>query len=183
LQSTKIAGLSILSNTFIVNCFCDCFFSVRISLRPQKMERYLFKLAKKGNREAFGDLVDMYKDSVYTLVHQMVYDPVEAEKIVIRSFLLFHSQLDSLPVETKPSTVIYQISIKLCTEKIKSVDKPEKEQDNQHPLLGSDPKMDMSDLISKFVQAIQGMSIIHKTVVILKYVMKLSLTEIGIFYR
>jgi hypothetical protein len=45
-----------------------------------KLERYLFKLAKKGNRDAFGNVVDMYKDSVYTLIHQMVNDPNEAQE-------------------------------------------------------------------------------------------------------
>jgi hypothetical protein len=39
--------------------------------------------------------------------------------------------------------------------------------------------MDMPDLKSKVVQPNWGMPIIHRTVVILKYVMKLSLTEIA----
>lgn len=85
----------------------------------QKMESYIFKLAKKGNRKAFGDLIDMYKDSAFTLVHQLMNDPIEAEKIVIRTFLLLHNQLINLPVEAKPSTIIYQFCIKLCMEKIR----------------------------------------------------------------
>jgi RNA polymerase sigma-70 factor, ECF subfamily len=144
-----------------------------------KLEYYLFNLAKKGNREAFVDLVDMYKDSVYTLAHQMVNDPIEAEKIVKRSFLLLHSQLESLPVETKLSTFIYQISIKLCVDKLISVGKPEKEQENQQPLPVPDPNKDMPNLEPKVAQAIQGLPLIHKIAVILKFVMKLSLTEIG----
>ncbi|MDF9839638.1 RNA polymerase sigma-70 factor (ECF subfamily) [Paenibacillus sp. PastF-1] len=145
----------------------------------QKMESYIFKLAKKGNRKAFGDLIDMYKDSAFTLVHQLMNDPIEAEKIVIRTFLLLHSQLNNLPVEAKPSTVIYQFCIKLCMEKIKSEGKLEKVQENQLPLPEITLNIDMPDLKSKLAHSIHGMPIIHKTVVILKYVMNLSLAEIS----
>ncbi|MEK3987606.1 hypothetical protein MHB77_30185 [Paenibacillus sp. FSL K6-3166] len=110
----------------------------------QKMESYIFKLAKKGNRKAFGDLIDMYKDSAFTLVHQLMNDPIEAEKIVIRTFLLLHNQLINLPVEAKPSTIIYQFCIKLCMEK-KSEGKLEKVQENQLPFPEITLNIDMPD--------------------------------------
>ncbi|MDF2718590.1 MAG: sigW, partial [Paenibacillus sp.] len=50
------------------------------------VETRLAKLARNGDRRAFGELVDLYKDKIYHLAYRMLHNVQEAEDVVQETF-------------------------------------------------------------------------------------------------
>jgi RNA polymerase sigma-70 factor (ECF subfamily) len=156
------------------------------------VEARLVKLSRGGDRRAFAELVDLYKDKIFHLAFRMLGNRQEAEDAVQETFLRVFMNLERYDEAQKFSTWIFRIATNLCIDRLrrrKSVysldaDMPDGEGADWYSLLpGHEPtpedRMVVSETQEQVRKAIDGLPEKYKAVVILRYLHDMSLQEIG----
>ena len=77
-------------------------------------DNFLIEETRKGDKDAFGKLVDKYKIPVYNLAYRMIGDPTESEDVAQETFLRAYKNLNRFQTEFKFSTWLFQICINIC---------------------------------------------------------------------
>jgi RNA polymerase sigma-70 factor, ECF subfamily len=143
-----------------------------------------------GEKEAFSRIVDRWERRIYNLAWRMLNNREDAQDIVQETFLSVFKSIRSLRTPESFSTWVYQITINHCRARRRSrnldvsLDDPAVDQigDNKFlfpvaPSAGKtrDP-LEAIDLIQK---SLAGISEDHRTAIILKEYMGLSLEEVA----
>jgi RNA polymerase sigma-70 factor (ECF subfamily) len=74
-----------------------------------------------GDTNAYVELVDRYKDLVYTLAIRMVKNKEEAEEVSQDTFIKVYKSLSRFKGESKFSTWIYRVAYNTCLDRIKKI--------------------------------------------------------------
>ncbi|OIJ14654.1 RNA polymerase sigma factor SigW [Anaerobacillus arseniciselenatis] len=74
---------------------------------------------KKGDQEAFAELVELYKDKVYQISYRMVGNVHEAQDIAQESFLRAYVNIDTYDVNRKFSTWLFRIVTNLSIDRLR----------------------------------------------------------------
>lgn len=82
-------------------------------------EKELIKNVLKGNTAAFGQIVDVYKNMVFTLAVRMIRNREEAEEVSQDVFIKVYKSLGKFKFDSKFSTWIYKIAYNSCLDRIK----------------------------------------------------------------
>lgn len=156
------------------------------------IETRLAKLAKQGDRGAFSDIVEIYKDKLYHLAYRMTGNRQEAEDIVQETFLRVYRSLDRYDEALKFSTWIYRICTNLCIDRLRKrkasysldADVSEGEGTDWYSMLPSEEptpegRLMLSETQRRIREAIDTLPEKYKSVVILRYMHDMSLQEIG----
>jgi RNA polymerase sigma-70 factor (ECF subfamily) len=156
------------------------------------VETRLAKLSRGGDRRAFAELVELYKDKIYHLGYRMLNQKQEAEDVVQETFLRVYTNLERYDENQKFSTWIYRIATNLCIDRLRkrkpsySIDAEmtDGEGSDWHSMLasdsvGPDEELILSETQQNIRQAIQTLPDKYKTVVILRYLHDMSLQEIS----
>jgi len=77
-------------------------------------ESRLIARARRGNAEAFRQLVEAYKDRLFAFIWRMVRDHHEAEDIAQATFVRAYEALDSYSDRWAFSTWLFTIAYRLC---------------------------------------------------------------------
>jgi RNA polymerase sigma-70 factor (ECF subfamily) len=162
-------------------------------MEMQSIETRLARLAKTGDRGAFADLVELYKDKIYHLGYRMLGNRQEAEDVTQETFLRVYRSLERYDESMKFSTWIYRIGTNLSIDRLRkrkatySLDADvagDGEGTDWYGVLASEePTPEGSVLLSetqrRIREAIISLPKKYKSVVILKYLHDMSLQEIG----
>jgi len=157
------------------------------------VEARLAKLSLGGDRRAFAELVEMYKDRIFHLAYRMLGNNQESEDVVQETFLRVFTNLHRYDESQKFSTWIYRIATNLCIDRLRkrktyySLDadmSDNSEGSDWYSLLSSNEKTPESHMLLSETQeqvrkAIETLPEKYKSVVILRYLHDLSLQEIG----
>ncbi len=81
------------------------------------VEKRLTQRAKRGDREAFAELIEIYKDKIFQLAYRMVGNREDAEDIAQETFLRVYANLHAYDESYKFSTWIYRIATNLCIDR------------------------------------------------------------------
>jgi RNA polymerase sigma-70 factor (ECF subfamily) len=73
----------------------------------------------KGDTKAYAQLVNHYKDLVYTLAIRMLKHREEAEEVAQDTFIKVFKSLDKFKGDSKFSTWIYKVTYNTCLDRIK----------------------------------------------------------------
>ncbi|WP_299363139.1 sigma-70 family RNA polymerase sigma factor [Winogradskyella sp.] len=79
----------------------------------------LIESINNGDTKAYAQLVDRYKDLVYTLALRMLKHREEAEEVAQDTFIKVFKSLDKFKGDSKFSTWIYRIAYNTCLDNIK----------------------------------------------------------------
>jgi RNA polymerase sigma-70 factor (ECF subfamily) len=79
----------------------------------------IIKAIKNGDTNAFSQLVDRYKDLVYTLAIRMLKHREEAEEVAQDTFIKVFKSLDKFKGDSKFSTWIYRVTYNTCLDNLK----------------------------------------------------------------
>jgi len=85
----------------------------------EAFEKRLLKLSQNGDRQAFGELVDLYKDKINSLAYRMLGNLQDAEDIAQETFMRVYANLHRYDDQYKISTWIYRIANNLCIDRIR----------------------------------------------------------------
>ena len=108
-------------------------------------ENQMISEIRRGNTRAFSDLVDSYKDMVFTLSVRMLGNREEAEEVSQDVFIKVFKSLPKFKGDSKLSTWVYRIAYNTCLDKIRKVKKQRIHLDMEHA-----DKIDYADLDTAF---------------------------------
>ncbi len=104
-------------------------------------EQVWLKQARRGDKNAFGQLIEAYQGPVYNLAYRMLGNSGEAEEAAQEAFIRAYTRLDSYDPTHKFSTWLLSITSNFCIDQIRkrravllSIDEPLP----PHPALHSD---------------------------------------------
>jgi RNA polymerase sigma-70 factor (ECF subfamily) len=82
-------------------------------------DQILIESIKNGDTKAYAQLVNRYKDMVFTLALRMLKHKEEAEEVAQDTFIKVFKSLDKFKGDSKFSTWIYKITYNTCLDRIK----------------------------------------------------------------
>lgn len=150
------------------------------------------KQVLKGDQNAFGEIVELYKDKVYQICFRMLWDRHEAEDAAQETFLKAFLNIHTYDQDKKFSTWLYRIATNLCIDKIRKK-KPDYHLDaeiagtdglNMYSHLSSGDQLPEEEVESLEVQETIHQAILllpekYRSVIVLKYIEELPLQEIA----
>jgi RNA polymerase sigma-70 factor (ECF subfamily) len=149
---------------------------------------------KRGDNDAFIQLVDRYKQPVFNLVCRTIGDETEAEDIAQNVFIQIYKFAPRYEPSAKFSTWLYTIARNLSLNEIRrrgrhpaeSLDQPARETENPEPLPVSDPRvlapgdqLLIGELQSKIEEALQALPENQRTAILLFREEDMSYDEIS----
>lgn len=146
----------------------------------------------KGDQNAFGEIVEIYKDKVYQLCYRMLGNRHEAEDVAQEAFLRAYLNIRRYDENRKFSTWLYRITTNLCIDRIRKK-KPDYHLDadiegSENLTLYSqiassshlpEQEVEHMELQESIQQAILKLPEKYRAVIILKYMEELSIEEIA----
>ncbi|MFD2442544.1 RNA polymerase sigma factor SigW [Bacillus sp. CGMCC 1.16607] len=146
----------------------------------------------KGDQDAYGELVEIYKDKVYQLCYRMLGNRHESEDIAQEAFIRAYINIHSFNIDLKFSTWLYRIATNLCIDRIRKK-KPDYYLDsevsgtdglNMYSHIPSTTDMPEKELESLELEETIQREIMklpdkYRSVIVLKYIDELSLNEIS----
>lgn len=158
----------------------------------ETMIKKRIKQVKKGDQNAFAEIVDLYKDKIYQLCYRMLGNAHEAEDIAQEAFIRAFVNIHTYDMSKKFSTWLYRIATNLSIDRIRKK-KPDYYLDaevsgtdgltmySQVSAEGALPEdeIETMELQETIQQEILKLPDKYRTVIVLKYIDELSLKEIG----
>ena len=146
----------------------------------------------KGDQNAFGEIVELYKDKVFQLCFRMLGNRHEAEDIAQEAFIRAYVNINSFNINLKFSTWLYRIATNLCIDRIRKK-KPDYYLDAEvsgtdgltmYSQIAADTTLPEDELQSLELQEMIQKEISklpekYRSVIVLKYIEELSLNEIS----
>lgn len=146
----------------------------------------------KGDQNAFGEIVDLYKDKVFQICFRMLGNRHEAEDISQEAFIRAYVNIQTFDQSRKFSTWLYRIATNLCIDRIRKK-KPDYYLDAEiagtegltmYSQIASDEKlpiaqvetMELQDMIQEEILKLPEK---YRSVIVLRYIEELSLKEIS----
>lgn len=156
------------------------------------VEKRLTERAKRGDREAFAELIEIYKDKIFQLAFRMVGNRQEAEDIAQETFLRVYANLHTYDESFKFSTWIYRIATNLCIDRGRKK-RPDFSLDEEieagqgldwHSRLSSkeptpEEKVVTQELQETVQEALTQLAPKYRSIMVLRYIEDLSLQEIS----
>ncbi|WP_347861690.1 RNA polymerase sigma factor SigW [Salimicrobium sp. PL1-032A] len=150
------------------------------------------KEVKKGNTQAFEDVVSFYQNKVYFICFRMVGNKQEAEDLAQEAFIRAFTNLESFDERRKFSTWLYRIATNLTIDRIRKK-KPDYYIDaeikgteglDMHDQLATDealPEEQVENLeLRGYIQTeITALPPKYRSVIVLRFLEELSLQEIS----
>jgi len=82
-------------------------------------EKYLLQLAKKGDVEAFEQLVDKFQKKVFNIALRMIGNYDDASELTQEVFIKIYRSIGSFKEESQLSTWIYRIATNVCLDELR----------------------------------------------------------------
>jgi RNA polymerase sigma-70 factor (ECF subfamily) len=146
----------------------------------------------KGDKNAFGDIIELYKDKVFQICYRMLGNRHEAEDVAQEAFIRAYVNIHRYNMEYKFSTWLYRIATNLCIDRIRKrkpdyyldAEVPGTDGLNMYSQIPSEGKLPEEDVESMELQAMIQREISklpekYRAVIVLKYIEELSLNEIS----
>ncbi|MGD6834428.1 RNA polymerase sigma factor SigW [Sutcliffiella halmapala] len=150
------------------------------------------KQIKKGDQDAFGEIVEIFKDKIFQLVYRMTGNAHEAEDVAQEAFIRAYININSYDTNRKFSTWLYRIATNLTIDRIRKK-KPDYYLDAE--VAGTDgltmysqvaadialpeEEVESMELQGEIQKQILKLPDKYRSVIVLKYIDELSLIEIS----
>ncbi|WP_413376823.1 RNA polymerase sigma factor SigW [Alkalihalobacillus sp. 1P02AB] len=157
-----------------------------------KLVKRIIKEVKKGDEQAFAELVELFKDKVYQVAYRMVGNSYEAQDVAQEAFLRAYTNIEQYDINRKFSTWLFRIATNVAIDRLR---KKKPDYYLQEEVKGADgltyesqiatdealPEEQVVTLeLQEWVQdEINRLPLKYRTVIILKYIEDLSLKEIS----
>ncbi|HET7577703.1 MAG TPA: sigma-70 family RNA polymerase sigma factor [Bacillales bacterium] len=145
------------------------------------MEQELYQLiydARRGDRQAFAELVKQYKGTVFRHAYAMVNDRMEAEDIAQEAFVKAYYSLKKLKNEYAFSSWMTRIVTNLCYDSLKKSNRQTVMETEEMPTSLQSP-IAQTDLKLTIREAMQKLSAEHRAVLVLRDIQGFSYDEIA----
>ncbi|TLS34922.1 RNA polymerase sigma factor SigW [Pseudalkalibacillus caeni] len=152
----------------------------------------IIKQVKKGDHNAFGEIVELYKDKVYHISYRMLGNKQEAEDVAQEAFIRAFTNIDRFEINRKFSTWLYRIATNLAIDRLRKK-RPDYYLDAEiagtegltmYSQLAANEELPDEKVVSietqqGIQQEILNLPPKYRSAIILKYIQELSLKEIS----
>ncbi|EOC99854.1 RNA polymerase sigma factor [Caldisalinibacter kiritimatiensis] len=155
-------------------------------------EYKLIKKCKKGDINAFQELIKKYDKTAYNIALKMLKNPEDAMDMSQEALIKIYKSIKTFNYKASFSTWLYRIVVNTCLdflrkkkEKVYSLDNPIKVEDNEINREVKDESNTPENILDKQItkelihQCINELDDIYKTVIILRDIQGFSYEEIG----
>lgn len=163
-----------------------------VEIKMDAIVKQRIKEVIKGDQEAFGEIVELYKDKVFQLCYRMLGNRHEAEDLAQEAFVRAYVNIETFNRSRKFSTWLYRIATNVCIDRLRKK-KPDYFLDAEvagtegltlYSQLAADGKspdseVETLELQEQVQEAIMQLSDKYRIVIILRYIDDLSLNEIS----
>jgi RNA polymerase sigma-70 factor, ECF subfamily len=152
--------------------------------KRDEQDHQILSRCLKGETEAFSQIIDAYKQSLFRLVYRWVGHPDTAEEILQDVFLKAFRQIKNFRGESKFSTWLFQIALNRCRDFYRSrKSKPEEPLAPERPLEDGGPREDEKlgalEEAGRLRRALASLPPIYREAVSLRYLSEMSNEEIS----
>lgn len=138
------------------------------------------RLCLQGETETYSILVERYEKQVFNIVYQMIHNYENAQDVTQSIFIKVYEKLDSYKPKYKFFSWLYRIAVNETLNYIqrekKNVELKWEISSEEHSLLEDCEEEDEKKCLH---EAVESMSIMYKSVIILKYFLQLSYEDIA----
>ena len=169
-------------------------FAILLAMSASPPDEELVQRFKKGDRQAFAQIVRRYQDRVYSQCLRWMGEPTVAEEVAQDVFLALYRSLARFRGEAALSTWIYRVTINHC--KNRRLYRRRRARDRHEPLEGqprddapgrqlaangpeSDVLTHQSEASALLQQGLEAISDDHRQVIILRDIQDLDYSEIA----
>ena len=155
-------------------------------------DKILVERCLKGEEKAFEELLNKYKNSVFSICYRMVRNQTDAEDLAQEAFVRTFSVLDRYDPSYPFSSWLYRITSNLCIDFLRrakdgtvSFDQPiegaEGDMQRQFPanVVMPDRKVESDEMMAALEEAIKVLPDHYRIIVILRHQEQLSYEEIS----
>ncbi|HTI71203.1 MAG TPA: sigma-70 family RNA polymerase sigma factor [Candidatus Limnocylindria bacterium] len=161
---------------------------------PADSDEELMHRAKRGDREAFGELVERWKQPVQNFVFRTLPDPDEAQDLAQAVFVQLWKSVQRYERSARFSTFLFTIARNLCLNEIRrrarhpatSLDETRTDEESSlaqsipdTATLGADQTLQRTELFEKVESAVADLPEKQRTALVLCREGELSYEEIG----
>jgi RNA polymerase sigma-70 factor, ECF subfamily len=143
-------------------------------------DKHYIKEVLKGNKNAFGHLVEKYKDLAFTMAYRIVKKNDLAEDIAQQAFIKAYTKLGSFRMEAKFSSWLYRIVYNSAITELRKIGKETYQEEMQNFEIPENDNDIYIESKSKLVhKAIDNLPYEESTIITLYYFDDISVKEIG----
>lgn len=143
-------------------------------------EKRLVKMLKRGNQEAYYELVSLYGNKLLRTSFLMVKDQAEAEDIVQETFIKVFKYIKGFKGESSLYTWIYRISQNIIKDRFKSKIYTVPYEDNEIVDFKIPEEIIINNIDREILKAeLDNLNFIYKQVLVLFYFNDLSIKDIS----
>lgn len=134
-----------------------------------------------GNKQAYGQIIDKYKNPLYGTILRMTRNPHDAQDLVQEAFIKVYEQLDKYKATGSFSSWFYRVAINHCMDQFRKKQHKQSEidtemiQDHRHPeiiFLKQEKSRQLERLIATLPED-------ERMIILLRYGQELSYQEIS----
>ena len=144
-------------------------------------DRDLILRARRGEAEAFGELVTRYQAGVFNVCYRMTRERREAEDLAQDTFVRVHARLDTFDVEREFSPWVRRVAANLCLNRLEA-QKPVGELDDERdadPAQSPEAALEVRERSDQIRVALASLPPRWRVVVELRHYQELSYEEIA----
>lgn len=154
----------------------------------------LLQKAKRGDRSAFAELVDKYRDRIYAYLYRMIGSREDALDLAQESFLRVYSNLQNFQLGQPFKPWLYRIASNLAIDHLRkrrdivSLDASQNNEDDWFLELpddgpGPERQQEQGELASYLARLVQELPEGYRSVVLLRHGQELSYQEIALILQ
>lgn len=155
----------------------------------------LVRRAQDGDREAFTELIERYREKVYSICYGKLNDEQDSRDVSQEVFIKVYRHLENFDRDSSFYTWLYRITVNACidflrkhsrVDRVEYDDEIQSEETRDRQLirpstLGFEPEteFDRKELREKMLEALESLSEKHRTILNLREVQGLSYEEMA----
>lgn len=155
-------------------------------------DQLLVERSKKGDRDAFEHLVQLYENKVYTIAYRLMGNHADAADLAQESFIKIYQALPNFRGDSSFSTWIYHITVNVCRDELRkrqrrptvSLDEPTGDGNNntyeiRSTAPGPEEMLDRSETQAMIQQCLDNLSDDYRTILVMREIQELAYEEIA----
>lgn len=144
-------------------------------------DRDLILFARRGDAEAFGELVTRYQAGVFNVCYRMTGERREAEDLAQETFLRIYSRLDTFDLEREFGPWVRRVAANLCFNRLEA-QKPVSELDDERdadPTQSPEAAVEVRERSEQVRGALASLPVQFRAVIELRHYQDMSYNDIA----
>lgn len=150
-------------------------------------DRDLILRARRGETEAFGELVRRYQATVFNVCYRLMNEAREAEDMTQEAFIRAHARLATFDLERPFGPWIRRVAANLCLNRLEALSPPvaalNDERDEDDPRGRPEPLAEQRERTALLRMALASLPPHYRMVIELRHYQELSYDEIAATLR